>query len=68
MTPGQGVALAHQRAVVTLLDGRTGRLIYWPPGHGCGRKGARPKVQLPSGAVLAVHTWEVQCSPSTSDA
>lgn len=58
---------AKARAVVRLADGRTGRLIYWPlpvsarkdgPARH-GTRGARARVQLPSGAVLSVDPAEV---------
>lgn len=58
---------AKARAVVRLPDGRTGRLIYWPlpvsarkdgPARH-GTRGARARVQLPSGAVISVDPTDV---------
>lgn len=59
-----GPTAARQRAVVVLPDGRTGRLIYWPipPSVRTSRRrtgGTKAKVQLPSGAVIAVAPGEV---------
>lgn len=43
---------AMQRAPVRLPDGRTARLLF-VPGRTATRHGARARVILPSGAVLA---------------
>lgn len=59
MTPGEGVALAKARSVVRLPDGRTGRLVYFPPGHGHPRRGRKAVVLLPSGRFLSIPTEEV---------
>lgn len=56
--------LAKERAIVTLADGRTARLVYWPalpsPGYQRRSKGARCRVMLPSGAMLSVPCSEVR--------
>lgn len=50
---------ARDRATVTLADGRTGSLIYWPPTEEWRRGKKRPRVLLPWGAYITVDADQI---------
>lgn len=55
----RAVADAAERRVVTLTDGRTGRLMSVPSQSSHVSQGAKARVLLPSGAVISVPLSEL---------
>jgi hypothetical protein len=59
-----GLGDASARRLVVLPDGRTGRLVYWPPRDPRRRtKGAKAKVQLPSGQYVSLPPDQLERAP-----
>ena len=60
---------AKARAVVRLPDGRTGRLVFWPPPPGAPRarrsKGRRARIELAGGSMVSVPPETVTLEPVT---